>query len=516
MSRHLVSISILLTLLLLGAVLSPVLAQNVDPVGSETAVYFQEDTETADSNINLLDGLGVVFAVISVYVVTMFTMAIGTEILVDIIKGFLGKPFGLKKRPNVREKLAEYEEFLPGTLDQLGVSAEARLKLERQVEDLKDVLEPAFTAEAAANHFRRSEMTAAFDTIGIDWSAADAIDKVKTTVEHQIDRAVANIDISTTLGQTVQRALETSDLVEKANRAIDRAAKRAEYQINPDTVYDAVSFVVSGEIADGVTSWTSAYLNSMQHKSYEVATSLYENQLKPQIQGFELGETLQNKIESQFENFLDNLRTYRKTDIYLLSLNNFLGEVENQRNIVRSTAGKIRDWFIDQIKKLLRLIPFIQHPRLTPINYDPLIGDSSTAAAKLLDLEEYDKEQNKKRIRRIRLLSFILGTALAYLMQVDSADLLADLFPNNSEFLDLTLIPGSSFLLSWIPRVTSLTEAFDLSAGILLTGLAASAGSTFWHDQLSRLQAAKKGVEQVQQVLQPIVMQTSETGTNGN
>ena len=35
----------------------------------------------------------------------------------------------------------------------------------------------------------------------------------------------------------------------------------------------------------------------------------------------------------------------------------------------------------------------------------------------------------------------------------------------------------------------------DLTAGILLTGLAASAGSNFWHDLLGRIQSAKKQAE---------------------
>ena len=372
-------------------------------------------------------------------------------------------------------------------------------------------MEPAFTAEAAANYFRQTEITAALTTLGIDWNATEALDTVKSATQAQLEKAIANIDVSTTLGQTVQRTLERGDVIKKTNRAIDRAAKRFDHNINPDTVYDAISFVVSGEIAEGVTNWTNAYLNSMQHKSYEAAHSLYTNQLQPQVRAFSLGDSLQTNIESQFETFLANLKIYRGTDVYLQSINNFLGEVENQRNIVRSTAGKIRDWIINILKKALRLIPFIQHPKLAPEKYDPLISDSSTAAAKLLDLEEYDKEQNKKRIRRIRLLSFILGTSLAYIMQVDSADLLADLFPSESNFLEMILIPGTSFVLSWIPRVTALEAAFNLNAGVLLSGLAASAGSTFWHDQLTRLQAAKKGVEQVQTVLQPIVMQSDKS-----
>ena len=99
MSRQFISISVLLTLLLLGAILVPAAAYNEGPSGGEeTAVFYQDEpVESASSGTNLLDGLGIVFAVISVYAVTMFTMAIGTEILVDIIKGFLGKPLGFKK-----------------------------------------------------------------------------------------------------------------------------------------------------------------------------------------------------------------------------------------------------------------------------------------------------------------------------------------------------------------------------------------------------------------------------------
>jgi hypothetical protein len=33
---------------------------------------------------------------------------------------------------------------------------------------------------------------------------------------------------------------------------------------------------------------------------------------------------------------------------------------------------------------------------------------------------------------------------------------------------------------------------YGITAGIILTGLAASAGSSFWHEQLSRLQAVKE------------------------
>lgn len=453
----------------------------------------------------VFDGLGVLFGILGVYIVTMFTMAIGTEILVDILKGILGKPLGLRSRPNTREKLNEFSQFLPGQLENLGVSAEAKQRLERQVRDLANILEPAFTAETAVAHFKAQRITAALNTIGVDWTADNAIDQVKMVVQKQIEESIERIDTSTTIGLTVQRTLEKSDILKKADRAIERTAKRLSDRLTPDEIYRAVSYVASEEIANGVTAWTRAYFNSLQEKSYEAARSTYENQLHPQLVAFNLGPTLQGKVESEFETFLYNLKTYRATDVYLDSLNNFLQELEYQRNIVRSWLGQLIDTFIEGAKRLLRRSP-LQHPMLAPQEYDPKIYDSTQVANKLLGLEQYDKEQDKKRVRRIRMLSVFLGTILAYLMQIDSADLLRQLFPPDSAFLDLTLIRGESFLLAWIPGLLG-TADYDLTAGVLLTGLAASAGSTFWHEQLSRLQATKQNVDRVEAALQPIIVQ---------
>ncbi|VAW42055.1 hypothetical protein MNBD_CHLOROFLEXI01-2922, partial [hydrothermal vent metagenome] len=75
-----------------------------------------------------------------------------------------------------------------------------------------------------------------------------------------------------------------------------------------------------------------------------------------------------------------------------------------------------------------------------------------------------------------------------------------------ANFLDLTLLPATFFFFTWIGNLFNLTMS-DLTAGIILTGLAASAGSGFWHDQLSRLQSIKKGVNQAQVALQPIIIQ---------
>ena len=215
---------------------------------------------------------------------------------------------------------------------------------------------------------------------------------------------------------------------------------------------------------------------------------------------------MQNQLTEQFEKYLENLRTYRGTDVYLESLNRLLYELQAQRDEVRSWIGELWQRLVNGVKRLLIRTPGMQHPTLAPVTYNPAIKDSTEAAAKLLDLERKEKEQEAKRIRRTRFISVVFGIVIAYMLQIDSADLLRDLFPPDANFLTMALLPQN--FITWAQTTFGLETVYNLSAGIILTGLAASAGSGFWHDQLSRLQNVKKGVDQVQTALQPIIIQT--------
>ncbi|MCP5097726.1 MAG: hypothetical protein GY943_19435 [Chloroflexi bacterium] len=516
MSRTMISVFGLLILLLVGAVMAPVAAAAGDGgSGGETAVFFQdtpsdEITTTDDETVpgdSFFNGISSIFAILGVYIVTMFTMAIGTEILVDILKGILGKPLGLKGKPNTKKTLEQYKMFLPGKLDDLGISSEAKLRIEKQIEDLEKLLEPAFTAEALNHHLRQKEFSAALAEIGAEGLLSDQIDNVKEATNSEIQEIVANIDTTTTLGKAVQVALKKGNLVEKSERLVDRLARRAE-NVTSEQLYAGTVTLVSGEIASGVTAWTKAYINGLQEESYEAAKSIYENRLKPQIDAFGLSDTLRQKIDGEFNQFLTNLETYRGTDVYLESLNRILTTLENQREAARSGLGKWRDRIIAWVKQLLRRSK-MQSPRFKPVEYEPRIEDSTQAASKLIDLEQYDKDQEKKRIRRLRLVSVVFGVFLSYALQVDSADLLKDLFPNNANFLYLTLISQDAALFGWFGRVLRI-PFYDLTAGVILTGLAASAGSTFWHDQLGRLQSIKKQVDTAEQALRPIIIQSQQ------
>ncbi|MCC6606105.1 MAG: hypothetical protein IT327_23060 [Anaerolineae bacterium] len=508
MSRTTLSLFAFLALLLLTSILTPIVRAETlpqAPAAPTLALQDEPADEPATPADSFFDSVGAILATLGVYVVTMFTMAIGTEIIVDIFKGILGKPLGLKSQPNSRKTLAEYQAFLPGQLDDLGVSAEAKLKLEKQTEQLKKLLEPAFTAEAVFTHLRQQEFTAAFAAVGLENVGDDTINQVKEVTQAEVQKLVARLNTTTTLGKAVQVALERSDLVEKVNKAIDRLARQAT-AVTPDQVYHATATLVTGEIAEGVSAWTRAYFVSLKEESYDTAKSIYDNQLRPQIIAFGLPPHVQNQLTEQFEKYLENLRTYRGTDVYLESLNRLLFELQAQRDEVRSWIGQLWSQLVDGVKRLLIRTPRMQHPVLVPNTYNPAIKDSTEAAAKLLDLERKEQELEAKRIRRTRFISVVFGIVIAYMLQIDSADLLRDLFPSDANFLTMALLPQN--FITWAQTTFGLETVYNLSAGIILTGLAASAGSGFWHDQLSRLQNVKKGVDQVQTALQPIIIQT--------
>jgi hypothetical protein len=102
----------------------------------------------------------------------------------------------------------------------------------------------------------------------------------------------------------------------------------------------------------------------------------------------------------------------------------------------------------------------------------------------LIKLEDVYRDDENNRIRSVRLLSVVVGISVAVIARVDAADLFT------------TTVPAFSRALKSLPAIDILPNV-TLTAGMLLTGLAASAGSTFWHDILDRLRATKDTAEQI-------------------
>lgn len=102
-------------------------------------------------------------------------------------------------------------------------------------------------------------------------------------------------------------------------------------------------------------------------------------------------------------------------------------------------------------------------------------------AVKLATLRERYASSQKQRITILRSLSAAIGIILAFLLQINTFDLLGSLFSENV--------------------LRSLNTPVGYYGGIVITGLAASAGSSFWHDMLGRVRNIKDTIKQVEKIV---------------
>jgi len=83
----------------------------------------------------------------------------------------------------------------------------------------------------------------------------------------------------------------------------------------------------------------------------------------------------------------------------------------------------------------------------------------------------------RQRIAILSVIAAVIGIAIAAMLRIDTFDILGSLLP--VDVRDILTRPNAQF------------------GGMAITGLAASAGSSFWHDMLGRVRALKETVQQV-------------------
>jgi len=99
-------------------------------------------------------------------------------------------------------------------------------------------------------------------------------------------------------------------------------------------------------------------------------------------------------------------------------------------------------------------------------------------AIKFSALKEKYAASKKQRITILRTLSAVVGLIIAFALQLNSFDILGELFT---------------------PEVqASLNTPVGITGGIVLTGLASSAGSSFWHDMIGRARNIKDTIKSVE------------------
>jgi hypothetical protein len=108
---------------------------------------------------------------------------------------------------------------------------------------------------------------------------------------------------------------------------------------------------------------------------------------------------------------------------------------------------------------------------------------SAQLANVMRKLEARYQAVTANRVAWIRFLSLVIGIGWAVIIQINSLDLLDPVIPDTIA----NLLGGSDTL--W----------YNV-AGLLLSGLGAAAGSSFWHDQMARLRQAGQVVDVAEQM----------------
>jgi len=99
-------------------------------------------------------------------------------------------------------------------------------------------------------------------------------------------------------------------------------------------------------------------------------------------------------------------------------------------------------------------------------------------AIKLATLREQYAASQRQRITILRTISALIGMVIAFALDINTFQILGSLF--SAEIVE------------------SLASPLGHYGGVILTGLAASAGSSFWHDMIGRARNIKDTIKQVE------------------
>ena len=99
-------------------------------------------------------------------------------------------------------------------------------------------------------------------------------------------------------------------------------------------------------------------------------------------------------------------------------------------------------------------------------------------AIQLATLRERYAASQRQRITWLRLISGLIGIVIAYTLDINTFTLLGSMFSD--------------------AIIQSLSTPLGHYGGVILTGLAASAGSSFWHDMIGRARNIKDTIKSVE------------------
>jgi hypothetical protein len=147
--------------------------------------------------------------------------------------------------------------------------------------------------------------------------------------------------------------------------------------------------------------------------------------------------------------------------------------------------NEVASWLPADEQEAIRARIIALNKALRAIEQAELKEDASTADIVETIGKANTEHKQQDRVRRavIRVLAIALGIGFAVLFQIDTLQLLAPLSAPAQALWQETLGPNGAHVV-----------------GVVLSGIAASAGSSFWHDQSARLRQLKAMSETVREV----------------
>jgi len=503
--------------------------------------------------VQLFAGLGMFIAVVTM-------MALGTEVVVDSLKFFIG----LKRKVTAMEALDRLERELPGELSALGVKQATTEEFKRFAQDLKATVQPVDDATQMVAQIRQGAFGDAYAVLLAMAPQTGAITeaelaRLKAPAQAAIRRGILTLQTRLNLPSEQTAELEAYLLAQIEGATVGTAASLAE----------EMAGAIQAWAPQATEQWLVGQVDTVLHSGRARLTARIDADLLPVLEGLGLDrETARAHLVEALNDIEASGRQSSLT--YIASVQNLLKGVEARRNAMQSPLRKIyrrlREsqlglgavlagiagavvvgvlllWglsggglgageflatvllavlaggglafltnrrpqtheFGDALRALEhqynRLLGRADQPKEAYGEVEKAINERidemglTSVARILMEREDKHRDEESSRLRVLRVISLIAGVILAYLLQIDAALLLDEAVPGIGRtinaFLDIT--PHDYW--------GALPEHGRLTAGIILTGLAASAGSAFWHDQLGRLQGAKEQAEAAAKLL---------------
>jgi hypothetical protein len=467
----------------------------------------------------------------------MAIMAAGTETLVEALR----LPLGIKRNTSAMEAFKKLGSELPGKLAALGVDTGSLKAFEdecaRVRQTVEDLHNQAGEILTVYDHLKRGELVAAYKALKqisvlpgaggqVDAQVAkgrktakDAIGlcliklqerlpvKIPDSVQKEIDLSLDQVTPQTALStfEGVVKVVENAVINEGSTEDWLRTSVDGYLTEADDVVDEGLDLVAEALKELGFRDAFADGLTAPLRKGLDAAQEVARDKAKTYAQAL--------------ENLLEGVRDLRKaTPVWLRRTGRIGGPVVAGVTIltgvvltVVSVAGArcenpipfsvafpaIYGLLIAGLGSTVGALWAYAGVMETSAQENPKVT-TLTVAQVILQQEAQHKREEAFRVSVLKLISLVTGVVLAYLLQIDALVLLKGIIPAKTvATINAVVIP------TW-PLGEEASTHPALTVGIILTGLAATAGSAFWHDQLDKLQSAKRqaeaGAKTVQQI----------------